>query len=205
MKPSIPHDSQFANGWKCEPDQQRDAATVHLRTNLRARIGSLRALVNISRHDSDVVSFWVSTKAHRTADRAAQLAHPRHLTFGRPTSPRRSCPAGASSNTPVPGRRASETEQLVFGLNVPGTGSPSIAMWASCDSSKQRTPASMPSRTITPRYRPSMSAGGRNSFLASVTHHVARTEPCGICAATSIVSAPRWTSRNFSGRLLHTT
>ncbi len=62
-----------------------------------------------------------------------------------------SAPAAASSNTPVPSSpsTAPMPNSSSSAANVPGTGSPSIARWASVrEVENPRAPARMPSRTM---------------------------------------------------------
>ena len=78
-----------------------------------------------------------------------------------------SAPAGASSKMPVPSSPSTRPmpNSSSSAANVPGTGSPSIAMWAMVrDVEKPSAPACTPSRTMAAMA--SMSSAEAGSFLA---------------------------------------
>ena len=118
------------------------------------------------RHDSGSWSFWVSANVTGRSIAAESL---RIQAISRSGAARSSpsAPAGASSKMPVPSSPSARPmpNSSSSAANVPGTGSPSIAMCAIVrDVDTPSAPASIASRTMTAIA--SMSASVAGSFFA---------------------------------------
>ena len=149
-------------------------------------------------HPSGSWSFWVMAN---TTGRPVRAANVRIHAISRSGAARSSpsAPAGASSNTPAPAsaRASPMPKSSASAANVPGTGSPSMAMWATVrDVEKPSAPASMPSRTIAAiSAMSSLVAASLRAPRSPITY--ARTEPWGISEPTSSASGrSEMTSRN---------
>ena len=133
---------------RLEAEEQRHGAAVHLRPH-RARPRPRRRPTRSSSrfHDVGSLLFWVSANV---TGRSIAADRRRIQSISRSGAARSSpsAPAGASSNTPVPSSPSTRPmpNSSSSAANVPGTGSPSMARWASVRLvEKPSAPASMPS------------------------------------------------------------
>ena len=149
--PEAPQTSVNCSGWNVWKPSSSD--TVRACVCGRTATPSAWAASDCSswrRHDSGSLLFWLM--AYVTG-RPIAAARRRIHSISRSGAARSSpaIPAGASSNTPVPRSPSARPmpNSSSSAANVPGTGSPSMARWASVRLvEKPSAPASMPSFTM---------------------------------------------------------
>ena len=84
MKPSGPHDGQYANGWNvCRPSSRLTGRPGDLRADLRAFGRGLRAQLEHAPPRFGIVVVLRERERDRPADRRREPAHPVHLAIGR--------------------------------------------------------------------------------------------------------------------------
>ena len=126
------HDGQYANGWNvCRPSNNVTGRPATCGRTLAPSARASAQSSSIRCQASGSWSFWVSANVTGRPIAADSL---RIQAISRSGAARSSpsAPAGASSNTPVPSspRTRPIPNSSSSAANVPGTGSPSIAMCA---------------------------------------------------------------------------